>query len=227
MYQLAFRFVQITWRKCRPDHLKKQDDFLQDITYNLLLAEKYKLAQPVLDFAVGIRGESPENTRRALCINRAIAYKLDGQEDQVKSILKAFDWSASSPKYKLAIKVLTGDFSDALAMIPHIPTKGEDGVDEDNYREWPLFKYLREDAAFAEVFEAKFGEPLQQVSGFGEIIDGFGHERGRDGVAVFCRSSVPAPRRRDKTLQRNHLQGGDQPPRGVAERTGLRFHQTE
>ena len=70
-------------------------------------------------------------------------------------------------------------------------------------------------------------QPVQQISGLGKVIDRFGYKCRCDGIAILCRSSVPAATRRDESFQRDHLQRGDQTFGGIAQRSRLCFQQTK
>jgi hypothetical protein len=164
LYQLAVRLAQISWRNCRADQLREQDIFLQNICFELLQEKRYSLARDILDFASTIRKTSDEEMQRMFCINRAIACKFGGREEQVDKILAKFDWSAAAPKYKLALLVLKDQYDRVVEMLPSVPDDHENGVTVDSYREWPLFRELRLNHKFRSAFQLKFGESLESTT---------------------------------------------------------------
>jgi hypothetical protein len=164
VYQIAVRLSQISWRNSREDHLEHQDDLLHDVSYDLLCEKRYALARSILDFAFTLKKTSNDVSRRMFCINRAIAFKFGGKEEEVAKILSKFDWTATAPKFKMAISVLSDRPEEAINMMRDMPKDHDSGITEESYRKWPLFLDLRSNPDFVASFEKIFGEPLRDTS---------------------------------------------------------------
>ncbi len=99
-----------------------------------------------------------DGLRKALTINLAQSHKWIGSLDEMNKVLDAEDWSASDLLCNLMLAVLkdddprTSNVVKKLAMI--------DGIELNSYRTWPIFRKLREEKAFQDLFLEVYGEPL-------------------------------------------------------------------
>jgi hypothetical protein len=117
----------------------------------------------LLDFATEtLKKHSSEDNRLTMVINRAQAYKWSGEEGIAKTILDDEDWTATSPKFRLARAVLLEEVSIAIDVMRQIGPGGE--VEKHYYRDWPVFKEIRKTKEFGEAFESIFGEPLYPLT---------------------------------------------------------------
>ena len=88
------------------------------VTYDLLHEEQFGLAKALLDFAViTLKKYSSEHHRRVFIINRAQAYKWNGENALSLLAIEKEDWSACEQKFKLAVAVLKDDFAAASALM--------------------------------------------------------------------------------------------------------------
>jgi hypothetical protein len=148
----------VLWRKLFPDERGKADSNLISQTYELLVHGNYEVASILLDFACDLPKFSEEVNRLIFTINRAQAYKWLGNTQKCNDILKATDWSAAKDELKLGESVLREDWADATSYMHKIGKAG--GVSQADYRDWPLFKNFRKEAAFQSAYEEIFGTPF-------------------------------------------------------------------
>ena len=99
--------------------------------------------------------------RRALVINRAQVYLWDGKRDEGLKILDAEDWSAAKDEFHVCVAALRRDTSRVIRLLK---TLGTSRPGKGGYRDWPVFKELREMKEFQEAFLEVFGEPLATVT---------------------------------------------------------------
>jgi hypothetical protein len=92
-------------------------------------------------------------------INLAQAHKWNGDEGHCRRILAETDWSAKEDKFKLAHAVLHDNWSEVAALMRRIGTS--DAVGKNAYRDWPLFRKLREQPIFATTYTEIFGAPYE------------------------------------------------------------------
>ena len=157
IFEIGTKLGHVLWRKLFPDQRPKADSNLINLTYDLIDRSRYGLAICLLDFAFeGIKKFSDEASELSLLINRAQAYKWNGEEKRCKEILNAVDWSAKSDNFKLAHAVLSDRFVDAQNIMKQIGNCGS--ITSDYYRDWPLFKVFRESSEFLEAYSDIFGE---------------------------------------------------------------------
>lgn len=97
-----------------------------------------------------------------MTINRALGYKWDGDQEKAKQIILQEDWSATMTKFRLAEAVIRDEYDTVYLLMREI---GKDSLEIPifHYRNWPLFKAIRKEAKFLEVFQEIFGEPYEKV----------------------------------------------------------------
>lgn len=163
IYEIGVKLGHVLWRKLLPEEREVADNHFISTTYELIEKGKWELAIKLLDFAcTEFKKFSNEGAQLTLTVNRAQAYKWKGDEDRCKRIMKSVDWSAKSDQYRLADAVLSGDWLRAVKMMRRI---GKDGaVDQNNYRDWPLFREFRKQQEFLEAYAEVFGTPFPKRS---------------------------------------------------------------
>jgi hypothetical protein len=146
----------VLWRKLFPDERASADANLIRLTYDLVENGKYELAIRLLDFAcTEFKKYSNEGSQLTLTVNRAQSYKWKGEAETCKGIMKAIDWTAKSDDFKLADAVLADDWPRSLKMMRRIGKEG--AVDQNAYRDWPLFRELRTRQDFLDTYADIFG----------------------------------------------------------------------
>ena len=160
IFEVGVKLAQVFWRKLKPTDLKNADQHLVTVSYHLLVEEKYELAKSLLDFATEVlKKHSSTDYRLRLLVNRAQAYKWSGDTEGMNAVLAREDFSALNDIFRLSSAVLRDDFTTALDLVTRIGRHGS--VTIGDYREWPLFRELRNQPRFEEVILDVFGEPLK------------------------------------------------------------------
>jgi hypothetical protein len=122
---------------------------------------RYDLAIALLDFAtLTLDKHFSDETRRTFVLNRALAYKMNKQENICSLILAKDDWTASNDKFQIAVAVLSDNFNLAIKLMEKI---GPNEAQDVSYKEWPLFKELRKTFEFHRTYEKIYNKGFQQV----------------------------------------------------------------
>jgi len=156
LYEISVKLIQVLWRKIHPESLEMAEQNLMEVTYELLVEEKYSLAIKLLDFSCDVLKKwNSDGDRRIHIINRSVAYKFSGNSDKAIKILDSEDWSACGDNFQICLCVLRDDFDGAREVMLRI---GRDGVvKEEFYMEWPVFKSFRESEQFDKTYSEVFG----------------------------------------------------------------------
>ncbi len=104
---------------------------------------------------------------RILMINLAQSYKWQKNESKTKEVLSRCDWSASEERFKLAVMVLQDKWNEVYRIMRRL--KHDNNFSKSHYKEWPLFKKLREEPDFLEVYKECYRETFRiegEVSGW-------------------------------------------------------------
>jgi hypothetical protein len=155
-YELCVRVAQASIRRMFPASFEDADGRLNNNSVDLLIEERWELAERIFDFALSI----PENLssngefKYYFLLNRCIAKKFSGKsfvED-----LHSIDWTPFHPKYHFAVAILEDRFDDAVILMR---TKAvQDEVTEQHFKEWPLLKEFRKTDLFQSTFKDIFGK---------------------------------------------------------------------
>ena len=103
-----------------------------------------------------------EKRRLIFLVNRAQAYKWDGQSAKALEIVASQDWSATGAGFRLAAAVLRDRNEEAILVMKEIGSEGD--IHKVHYKTWPLFKEIRKTREFTEAFEEVFNEPIGKAA---------------------------------------------------------------
>ena len=98
MMEVTVRVSQLVYRKFWPDKKGKADSRLNDIGYLMLQDQNWAFADRVFGFALSLTPKhiSTEQMYFIFAINRCIALKWSGKEQEMLKLLKSVDWSSGS-----------------------------------------------------------------------------------------------------------------------------------
>lgn len=162
-YEIGFKLAHVLWRKLLPEDLEAADMSLIESTYELLAHKKYKLAQILLDFtSETLKKYHSDVNRRVLVINRAIAYKFDGEKEKCVSILGKDDWSATGMNFQLAIAILHENDESVYKLMKSVGKESRE-MPAHIYSEWPLFEEYREKEEFQDTYKEIFEKDLEII----------------------------------------------------------------
>lgn len=158
LFEIGVKLGQVLWRKIEKD-IEKSDELLNDIGYDLLKKGDYSLACTILDFACEPYVKHFNKAYEyVFCVNRALAYYLQGDHAKCKKIINSIDWSGTDQKYQLAHMVLLEQYDDAIELMKKIgKTEGMRVA----YSEWPLFNNFRKETVFKDTYKIIYGEDYQ------------------------------------------------------------------
>ena len=158
LFEIGVKLGHVIWRKIEND-LEKADDSLVEIGYDLIKSEKFSLACIITDFSCKPYVKHFNKVGEyVLCVNRALAYYLQGDRNKCEDIINEIDWSGAELKFRLAHKVLLEQYDDAIEIMKKI------GKTDDMrlaYSTWPLFNKFRAIQGFKETYKNIYGLDFQ------------------------------------------------------------------
>ena len=155
-YEMSVRLVQVAARRLFPANFKELDETLNNKTADLLIAERWSLAERIFEFALTI----PKKFRTSgemeyyWLINLCIALKFS--DKKYKARLHSVDWAPFHPKYHFAVAILEDRFDDAERLMRSEAVQAE--VTERNFKDWPLLREFRKTDAFQQAFKDIFNK---------------------------------------------------------------------
>ena len=162
--EMAFKLSQTIVRKVFSESQKVAELHVTMIGIQLLKEERWEEALVFFEYGSGLRDKwaGDEVTKRNNIINKAQALIGLGKRDAALKAIESVDWSASHPKYLLAIHLLKDEFKEAAALMRSADLK------ESYYRDWSIFSRFRVTdefkTAFASLFGHEFGATMDDVS---------------------------------------------------------------
>lgn len=158
LIEMAFQLLFVVWHKLEPDSGNESSKALINITYSLIQDEKYGISIRLIEFLLSNKSvKMDENTRKTHIINCANAKKLLKREDY-KEMIENEDWSASSIEFIICKSAVLDDVDGVIENMEEAVKTNKIGKSE--FREWPVFKCIRDNERFAEKYKSVFGEPL-------------------------------------------------------------------
>ncbi|MEW6520557.1 MAG: hypothetical protein AB1461_14200 [Thermodesulfobacteriota bacterium] len=169
IFEIGVKLSHVIWRKLLPDDRKKADRNLLLIIYHLLFYGHYSLAKTLSVFATNeIKKYSSDEIRRMFIINKAIAHKWQDDEKGCKEIIESEDWGACNDKFKIAIAVLSDNFSTATKIMHRVGNSGL--IRKSDYRDWPLFNKFRKSSEFQEAYKKIFNESFMDFENYEDSL---------------------------------------------------------
>ena len=160
LYEIGVKLSHVLWRKLKPEELEDADIALISIAFELLVLEKYDIANRLLTFATKLPRNSSDVTKRIFLVNLAQSYKFIDKQDQCLSTLSIIDWSACSDKFAVCVAVLKDRFVEATNIMRRIGKEGS--IKSHEYIDWPVFKEFRKSPEFGKAYTEIFGvEPTE------------------------------------------------------------------
>lgn len=151
--------TQKVWRALIPDERESAVRSLNHVGFQLLKADRPKIAAQLLQFAYEENTyKGTDKSRKMVIVNWANAEKLCGNEKLVKEILAKEDWSAAPLKYQICLAAVKGDDEAVIALLRPSVRGGE--ITKHMIDDWPAFETIRSNQQFMQEYEDVFGERL-------------------------------------------------------------------
>ncbi|WP_155006279.1 hypothetical protein [Sphingomonas hengshuiensis] len=149
----------VAWRKLDTKSEATAFSRLNMIAFGAIKGFRYELAIWLLDFALHRQPRNADEiTTRMMVINLANAYKKTKKIDKCKEVLNAMDWTATSDLFALALASLNDDAEEAAKLVLNLARS--DKLRAEDFRDWPIFDWIRSEIVVAKAFEEGFGHPL-------------------------------------------------------------------
>jgi hypothetical protein len=155
--EMGMNVSQLLWRKILPGD-GEADKRLCNFGVDRIIEEQYDLAINVLKFPIeenGYKFCTAESEYRCL-LNLAQAHKWNGNREQCERVIVRKDFSATKSMFRLGKSCLEERYDDAFKLMEEIGDKSSD-IEAHYYSEWPIFRGLREQPEFPNVFTRIFG----------------------------------------------------------------------
>lgn len=139
------------------------DKVLIKTVYELIEEEMYDVAIAISEDILSNHKYRHNGYDRAyIILNCAQAYKWSGNNEKCLEILKKEDWSAFTNELLIPRYTLEENYVEVYRRMKELGPNNS-RINISAYREWPIFKKLREQKEFETVFAEIFGEAFDGV----------------------------------------------------------------
>lgn len=147
-----------SWAKLRKGEGKEQANLLVDIIYDSMMESRWEVVLNLSEW--GSRQAQFNLITRVVCnMNYWLSLKRLGRWSECQEAVRSFDTSAFKPAFALAQASLLDNADDFFAILD--ATDGAD-LDEQGWKEWPIFLEMRRDKRFEEYFRKYYLERAPQ-----------------------------------------------------------------
>lgn len=164
IFEIGVKLSQVLWRKIIPQEIDEADKQLISFGFDLLKEEKYNLAYRICHFGTdSLKNIHSEEHNRFLAINKSLALKWNGENEESKELINSFDWSGWKDELLLAVEVINDNYENTYELMHNI---GDDSelLSHTNYRHWPLFKEIKQKEKFRETYEEIFDHSFSEFT---------------------------------------------------------------
>lgn len=144
---------QQCWRKWDKKDAGTADGFLVNVTFEGLQEERYDLVEKIAQYSAVTSFES-DFSKRAVCINHAIALRDSGNPDGIEQVLGRHDWSACGLNFQVALRAVRGQEDELYDLLPRAVAAEE--LKQEQFETWPLFRNFRGIDKFKDVISDLF-----------------------------------------------------------------------
>lgn len=160
IYEIGVKLAQVIWRLLYSGELEGADESINTIAYGLIDRREYGLAIRLLEFFTETHiKHTSENNRLMLIINKAQTYKWLKDEAKCRETLSSEDWTACEDKFQIGVAVLRDDFKSAFKFMKRL--KHNSDFHGAYYKDWPIFKKLRQKNGFEDVYKECYKEEFR------------------------------------------------------------------
>jgi hypothetical protein len=160
--EIGVKLGNVIWRKLASHEMNDADNNLNEIGFQLIIKENYRLASVIFDFAANVlKKHSSERSKFTFLVNLAQAHKWLGDQDRCRKMLDQTDWTAKGDDFKIAVHALRDEFGELCTLMKRLGSTGP--IASADYKSWPIFKECRIRSDFCEAYQTVFQEPLEKI----------------------------------------------------------------
>jgi hypothetical protein len=151
VHLFGFILIQLCWRHWIKDEQDEADKVFIELTYDSLVQGKYDFVKRLAGFAPIARVSKA--IARRIAINHAIALRELGEKDEIRKAVKGCDWLPQEIEVQIALCTLREEYERVYSLLAKAAETGEI---KRMWIDWPLFRPIRNEQRFIEIFQQGF-----------------------------------------------------------------------
>ncbi len=170
LLEFGLSLMFVLWLKHFANKQEEAYESLNVHTYELIRDGQAHVAARLLDLALFRQPPAAsERVTKMMTVNLANAYKKTKRKEKAYEVISGVDWSATTDDFQICIAAIREEVERVVELLPKVAR--EEMIELSQFREWPVFDWIREEAAVRAKFEEVYGEPMIAPSGRGEGDD--------------------------------------------------------
>ena len=183
LLEFGLSLMFVLWLKHFADDRETAYESLNARTYELIKDGQSRVAAKLLDLALFEQTpKASDRVKKMMTVNLANAYKKLKDDPRALEVIKGVDWSAATDDFQICVAAIKEDVDRVVELMPRV-TQG-DLIKKSDFREWPVFDWVREEKSVQDKFQEIFGEP---------IIDPIDEEKTEDQTATNVLNEPETP----------------------------------
>ncbi len=159
LLEFGLSLMFVLWLKHFKDSRETAYESLNGRTYELIKDGQSRVAARLLDLALFKQTPSAsDRIKKMMTVNLANAYKKMKNDEKAREVIEEVDWSAATDDFQICVAAVRGNIERVLELMPRVAQA--DSVKKSDFREWPVFDWVREEETVREKFQEIYGEPI-------------------------------------------------------------------
>ena len=160
-FGISLNFV--LWLKHYRDTAEKAYEALNGLTFELIRDAQPRVASRLLEMALfSQKVECSDRIHKMMLVNLANAHKKLKNTKRAHEIIDQVDWSATTDNFKICVASILEDIDQIIGLMDSVFKSGL--IEKSDFREWPVFEWIREDERVNDKFFELYGEQLHDAS---------------------------------------------------------------
>ncbi len=159
LLEFGLSLMFVLWLKHFKDSRETAYQSLNERTYELIKDGQYRVAAKLLNFALFKQTPSAsDKTKKMMTVNLANAYKKSADNERAQEVIEGVDWSATTDEFQICVAAVQENIERFVDLMPRVAQGGS--LKKSDFREWPVFDWVRGEQSVREKFQEIYGEPI-------------------------------------------------------------------
>jgi len=159
LLEFGLSLMFVLWLKHFRDDKETAYRRFSHLAYELIKDGEARVAAKLLDLALFKQPLSAsDRVQKMMTINLANAYKKLNDNEKARKIVAGVDWSAATDDFQICIAALEENSERFVELMARVSQGNL--LEKSDFREWPVFDWVREEQSVREKFEKIYGESI-------------------------------------------------------------------
>ena len=159
LLEFGLSLMFVLWLKHFEDSKETAYKSFNHLAYELIKDGQSRVATKLLDLALFKQSLSAsDRVEKMMTINLANAYRKLNDNEKAREIIAGVDWSAATDDFQICIAAIEQNVEGVVELMARVSQGNL--LKKSDFREWPVFDWVREEQSVREKFEEIYGESI-------------------------------------------------------------------